>query len=143
MADLVERLREHRMTTDWQVAVREAHEAADTIARLTAGVVRLRSLLVKAIETLDMEGLENTAQNFRASLTTPAPGWKPTHRHVGRGTVYTVVGEATLQTTIELYDYEPLVIYRGEDGQLWARPTSEFNDGRFEALTTQEDKSNG
>jgi NH3-dependent NAD+ synthetase len=32
--DIVERLREHRMTTDWQVAVSEAHEAADEIERL-------------------------------------------------------------------------------------------------------------
>ena len=34
MTDIVERLREHRMTTDWQVAVSEAHEAAAEIVRL-------------------------------------------------------------------------------------------------------------
>lgn len=42
MSDIVERLREHRMTTDWQVAVREAHDAADEITRLRAEVERLR-----------------------------------------------------------------------------------------------------
>lgn len=27
-----------------------------------------------------------------------------------------------------------LVVYRGEDGQLWAREEREFGDGRFEAV---------
>ncbi|WP_394657635.1 hypothetical protein [uncultured Novosphingobium sp.] len=30
-----------------------------------------------------------------------------------------------------------LVIYRGEDGKLWARLADEFHDGRFEALRPQ------
>lgn len=38
MTDIVERLREHRMTTDWQIAVSEAHEAADEIEKLRAEV---------------------------------------------------------------------------------------------------------
>jgi hypothetical protein len=38
MDDIVRRLREHRMTTDWQVAVSEAHEAADEIERLRAAL---------------------------------------------------------------------------------------------------------
>jgi hypothetical protein len=27
------------------------------------------------------------------------------------------------------------VVYRGDDGGLWARPEAEFKDGRFEQLT--------
>lgn len=57
------------------------------------------------------------------------------YRHVKRGTVYTVVGEAELQTaTGALVDGSALVVYRGEDGKLWAREEGEFHDGRFEAL---------
>jgi hypothetical protein len=29
---------------------------------------------------------------------------------------------------------ESLVIYRGKDGDLWARPVREFRDGRFEPV---------
>ena len=28
-------------------------------------------------------------------------------------------------------DLTPVVIYRGESGQVWVRPSSEFDDGRF------------
>ena len=38
MSDIVERLREHCMFTDWQVAIKEAHEAADRIAQLEAAL---------------------------------------------------------------------------------------------------------
>jgi hypothetical protein len=56
-------------------------------------------------------------------------------RHKNRGTIYTVVGEATLQTTYEQPDDAPVVVYRGDDGQLWVRPLNEFEDGRFEEIT--------
>lgn len=55
------------------------------------------------------------------------------YRHVKRGTIYQVVGEASLQiATYDLVDGSNLVIYRGEDGKLWAREHGEFHDGRFE-----------
>jgi hypothetical protein len=56
------------------------------------------------------------------------------YRHVKRGNSYTVMGPATLQTSTVLNDNDTLVIYRGENGELWARPIGEFCDGRFERM---------
>ena len=55
-------------------------------------------------------------------------------RHVERGTVYEEIGRAELQAAMDLIEGDTLVIYRGEDGKLWARQEDEFEDGRFEAL---------
>lgn len=58
-----------------------------------------------------------------------------TYRHKKRGTLYTVLGVGTLQCSAnELLDNQPIVVYRGEDGELWARGVAEFHDGRFEAV---------
>lgn len=59
---------------------------------------------------------------------------RPRVRHVKRGTVYTVLGKALLQTGVPITDDAELVVYQGEDGQLWARPALEFEDGRFEKV---------
>lgn len=56
------------------------------------------------------------------------------YRHKKRGSSYTIIGLAQLQTESMVGDYTALVIYKGEDGQLWARPTGEFLDGRFEPI---------
>lgn len=61
-------------------------------------------------------------------------------QHVKRGTTYEVVGLGELQTTGELFDGASLVIYRGDDGKLWAREEGEFTDGRF-VLTATPDRS--
>ena len=71
-----------------------------------------------------------------ALLASPSrgEGWKPTHRHLKRGTSYEVIGQGWLQTTALIgtsADDENVTIYRGDDGRLWVRPTAEFNDGRF------------
>ena len=57
-------------------------------------------------------------------------------RHLTRGTVYTEVGRAELQHSLGRPPQEGdrLVIYRGEDGRLWARAEAEFEDGRFERV---------
>jgi hypothetical protein len=60
-----------------------------------------------------------------------------THRHINRGTLYRVLGEAELQTSIRalhLVKGDTLTVYQGEDGKLWIRDTEEFNDGRFEKV---------
>lgn len=46
-----------------------------------------------------------------------------------KGGVYIVIGEAKHSTS-----GEELIIYRGGDGELWARPKAEFLDGRFTPL---------
>jgi hypothetical protein len=57
-------------------------------------------------------------------------------RHKKRGTTYEEIGRAKLQAsdTGGMGDHHPMVVYRGEDGQLWVRPEDEFEDGRFERL---------
>ena len=60
-------------------------------------------------------------------------------RHKKRGTVYEKIGLAELQAASwNVHEGDGLVVYRGEDGKLWARHADEFHDGRFEqvALTT-------
>jgi len=56
------------------------------------------------------------------------------YRHKVRGTEYTVLGEAEVQTEYAVYEGAKLVIYRGDDGKIWARPTFEFYGGRFERV---------
>lgn len=65
-------------------------------------------------------------------------------RHKKRGGLYKIVGEAQVQTSRPLEDYELVVVYRSLNtpdiddpkspmkGELWARPKAEFYDGRFE-----------
>ena len=66
------------------------------------------------------------------SDTNPPTLW----RHKKRGTVYTEVCRAHLQTAqrSSLDDLSILVVYRGENGQMWAREESEFEDGRFDPV---------
>jgi len=58
-----------------------------------------------------------------------------TVRHRTRGTLYRVVANATLQTNVLIGDDTAIVIYQGEDGKFWARPVTEFLDGRFENIS--------
>jgi hypothetical protein len=56
-------------------------------------------------------------------------------RHVKRGTVYEVIGRGELQMSLDaLVDGSSMVVYRGDDGRIWVREESEFEDGRFEKL---------
>jgi hypothetical protein len=81
----------------------------------------------------------------RAEGAPDAEAWRPTHRHVKRGTDYEVVAEGLMQTAVSrgAWDDLPMTIYRGEDGKWWARPTTEFRDGRFEALLQQPTQEKG
>lgn len=60
------------------------------------------------------------------------------YRHRRRGTLYTVVGRAILQTDRPLSDEQELVVYTGGDGRLWARPIRELYDGRFQRADVQD-----
>ena len=64
----------------------------------------------------------------------PDPRAGEVYRHRRRGTFYTVIGRANLQADCPIADDEVLVIYRGKNGELWARPVREFQDGRFEPV---------
>ena len=60
-------------------------------------------------------------------------------RHKKRMSDYAVIGVGKMQSDqwcdpYHSIDMREVVIYRGKDGQLWVRPSYEFNDGRFEAL---------
>lgn len=68
-----------------------------------------------------------------------------THRHIMRGTEYTLIGIGKIQsahwTEPNAYpnpgavDMREVAIYSSvDDGTLWVRPVDEFNDGRFEPL---------
>lgn len=52
-----------------------------------------------------------------------------------------LVGMAELQSAGAVPDGAKLTIYRCEvDGRLWARPTAEFSDGRFEEIRAADDR---
>jgi hypothetical protein len=56
-------------------------------------------------------------------------------RHKKRGTVYTEVCMAELQAaTRQPEEGELMIVYRGEDGNVWVRAAGEFRDGRFEEI---------
>lgn len=54
------------------------------------------------------------------------------YRHKKTGGLYDLVGFAQVQTSQPLNDYDDVTVYSSEEGKMWVRPTSEFNDGRFE-----------
>lgn len=60
--------------------------------------------------------------------------FKPTHKHVKRGTNYQVIGDVVMQCEVPDFDNKRLVLYRDEDGKYWCRAPREFNDGRFEEI---------
>lgn len=66
-------------------------------------------------------------------LSVPTEGYE--HR---KGGTYDSLGIGNVQSREPLADMDEVVIYRSrEDGRLWARRRSEFEDGRFTAIVTQ------
>lgn len=60
---------------------------------------------------------------------------KPSHKHKKRGTSYSKMGSVVLQTETPLEDNATAILYRDtKNGQMYVRPATEFNDGRFEEL---------
>lgn len=105
----------------------------------------------QAAPTLDelIEWERDVVDQFEKYVTPNSPGeaiarailrsletlrWRPTHRHVGRGTDYQMIGEAIAQCDEPIHDDDPVTVYRGEDGRLWVRPPDEFLHGRFRPL---------
>jgi hypothetical protein len=61
-------------------------------------------------------------------------------KHLKRGTTYTVIGRAELQSGFDCAEGQCLVVYQGVDGKLWARPEQEFHDGRFVTQEVRDDQ---
>jgi len=80
----------------------------------------------------------DAADAIVAMLTAPTDsgGWRPTHRHVKRGTLYQVVGLGILQAEGP-WDHASVAIYTDEEGTTWVRPCTEFQDGRFVKLANE------
>jgi hypothetical protein len=83
----------------------------------------------------------NDAISAYLSAAQPVPG-VPTHKHLKSGHLVRVIGNARMQSASWIDEAKPapvdcreVVIYE-HDGNLWARPIEEFNDGRFEILPT-------
>lgn len=61
--------------------------------------------------------------------------WRPTHRHLKRGSVYDVERRCVqVQTSRPIVEGDLLVVYVGAGDHAWARLHEEFDDGRFEPL---------
>jgi hypothetical protein len=130
MVDIVERLRDitqHRYAPNGTKYGRYV-STAELCADAAAEIERLRA----EIEGRDVGRLERV-------------------RHVKRGTVYDVLGEAEAQVSTGMWrhfgsggwyerpvkDGRRLTVYRGEDGKLWVRFTDEFRDGRFQSARNE------
>jgi hypothetical protein len=69
-------------------------------------------------------------------LLAQGDGWKPTHRHIKRGTEYQYIARGWAQTEHSISDNEEIVIYQDGNGVMWCRPHREFFDGRFEPINS-------
>jgi len=90
----------------------------------------------------------------RSSLTAQVQD-VATHRHKERGSEYVLIGIGKIKAedwfdwpnkmvAMEAVDMREVAIYRSvDDGSLWVRHTEEFNDGRFEVLSTSPAKQEG
>ena len=109
--------------SDCEKDILAAEKAADMLAAQAAEIERLtkerdaaREAMAKAVE-----GRERV-------------------QHPKRGGFYSVVGEAELQSGSAVEEPAKLTIYQDDArGRLWARPTSEFRDGRFITLPARKE----
>lgn len=86
----------------------------------------------------------NLTEAFATLRASPAIG-RARYQHVKRGSIYVKIGEAQVQAPADapLTDYEVVTIYLREGSnppEYWVRRNSEFNDGRFAALSQPQEK---
>lgn len=88
-------------------------------------------------ENVSAEDVERAINGFLNFLQYDGWALQPyegTATHVrGRSpSTYDVMGVGELQTAFPISEGTKIVVYRSPvDGRLWARPETEFNDGRF------------
>lgn len=118
-----------------------AHAAASPVAPVlnreaVARIIRERAqVYVGSVRVFGVDAwISATVDCILALSAPPTGGWRPTHRHVKRGTDYQVIGAASLQANEAVGEAAILTVYRDAKGRLWARPEGEFDDGRFEPL---------
>lgn len=114
-------------------------KARDVIADEVAGYLSAADRAYKEHEECAdkiLTALLSAPEPVRLELAALLSPWRPKWRHKKRGSDYEEVGEALLQNSYNLHlpDNAILMIYRSQDGHLYARPIDEFNDGRFDAL---------
>lgn len=107
---------------------RYANEVSDE-AHARAVIDRMREFIEFSAQHPDRMKEPDTEVGVKAKA------WRPTHRHLVRGTEYEFLGLGRAQCSQSgLLDDEHVAIYRGEDGSLWARRLAEWTDGRFERI---------
>jgi len=140
------------------VANEEAAKAAaqaDYEARILSAIEPAPSPRAQALEeaakvaeqydpTDTLTAPKEIAAAIRALSSQPVAVRLPTHRHKKRGTDYVLMGIGKMQAENwqvskdgfdQSIDMEEVAIYRSvDDGAIWVRPRSEFEDSRFEAL---------
>lgn len=127
-----------------QDARRRAIQSSKSLAELFAE--QMEYATVHNLRCADLRALLTALKDAQARASAPDHGeverlragrdameWRPTHRHVKRGTDYQVIGTASLQAGEPVGEAASLVVYRDENGRLWVRPEVEFDDGRFAA----------
>lgn len=59
---------------------------------------------------------------------------QPLWRHRKRGSYYSGIGIASVQAATPIPEGALVKVYLGEDGDLWVRAVTEFDDGRYEEI---------
>lgn len=124
---------DHSVAVTDMVASPPQPDTAASLAELEQRLGMIGSVNVFR-EALRLAKKARLSASPKPDATSDGPRW----RHKKRGTVYTEIGRARVQAASDgpIGEDDAVVVYRSEDGTLWAREQSEFEDGRFEPAPT-------